>query len=66
MALNLAHDAAFHTNGRLGMLFAQTEILVYEVREISGNVTIEKEIAGSVELSGVTTGSICTTTTICP
>ena len=29
--LDLRHDALVHTNGRLGMLFAQTEIEVVEL-----------------------------------
>jgi hypothetical protein len=48
MAQDLAHDAAFHTNGRLGMLFAQTEIVVYEVKELSGNVEVEDTVTGTV------------------
>ena len=48
MALDLAHDAAYHTNGRLGMLFSQTEIVVYEVKELSGNVEVEDTVTGTV------------------
>ena len=48
MALNLAHDALVHTNGRLGMLFAQTEVQVYEVKELSGNVEMEDTVTGTV------------------
>jgi len=48
MALNLAHDALIHTNGRLGMLFAQTEVQVYEIKELSGNVEMEDTVTGTV------------------
>lgn len=46
MPLDLRHDAAYHTNGRLGMFFSQTEIEVWEVKELSGTVSVE-EIPGT-------------------
>jgi hypothetical protein len=46
MALDLRHDAAYHTNGRLGMFFSQTTIEVYELVELSGNVERDPDSSG--------------------
>jgi hypothetical protein len=52
MALDLRHDAQFHTNGRLGVFFSQTTIEVYEVKELKGEVVVEKTLSGNVCVQG--------------
>jgi hypothetical protein len=59
MALDIRHDATMHTNGRLGMFFAQTEVEVWEVKELSGNVEVDDTLSGNVEVTpAALTGSV--------
>ena len=60
MGLDLRHDGLFHTNGRLGLFFAQTEIEVVEllgelcsdleVVELCSDITV-LELCGNVEIA---------------
>jgi len=53
MTLDLRHEGLFHTNGRLGLFFAQTEIEVVQLIELCGD--LESSLcgdAGSIGTSG--------------
>lgn len=58
MSFDLRHDGLFHTNGRLGAFFAQTEVEVVELKdglcadleiiELCSDITV-LELCGNVE-----------------
>jgi len=58
MALNILHDATVHTNGRLGMFFSQTEIIIMEVHELKGDVQLEEVASGTVQIDSVLAGNV--------
>jgi hypothetical protein len=58
MALDIRHDAVFHTNARLGMFFAQTPIEVWEIKELHGNIECEEITSSGRSVCSDLSGSV--------